>query len=102
MEKILQGKNIYISIITELELIGFKKMTSKEENQISALLNECKIVSINNEIKEKYVEVRKLYNLKLADAIIAATAIVREIPLITADKQFKTILDLKLIIYEPE
>lgn len=41
-----------------------------------------------------------MYHLKLADAIIAATAIVHDIALITADKQFRTIKELKLVAYE--
>ena len=100
LEEMLQGKNIYVSFITELELIGFKTMTAKEEKQIESLLSECLIVSLNDSIKEKYVEIRRKYSLKLADAIIAATAIVSGTPLITSDKQFKTIKELKLITYE--
>jgi predicted nucleic acid-binding protein len=100
LEEMLQGKSIYISFITELELIGFKDMTAKEEKQIEELLSECKVVSISDSIKEKYIEVRRKCRLKLADAVIAATAIVSDIPLITSDKQFKTIKELKLITYE--
>ncbi|MDZ4810285.1 MAG: PIN domain-containing protein [Bacteroidota bacterium] len=100
LEEMLQGKNIYVSFITELELIGFKTITAKEEKQIESLLSECLIVSLNDSIKEKYVEIRRKYSLKLADAIIAATAIVSGTPLITSDKQFKTIKELKLITYE--
>ncbi len=96
----LEGKNIYASFITELELIGFKNMTAKEVMQIMALMNECVVVSMNDTIKEKYVEVRKKYHLKLADAIIAATAIAANLPLITSDKQFRTVKELKLINYE--
>ncbi|MEO5649881.1 MAG: PIN domain-containing protein [Ginsengibacter sp.] len=100
LEEMLQGKNIYISFITELELMGLKNITLKEEKQITALLNDCLVISLNNEIKEKYVAVRRKYYLKLADAIIAATAIAIDIPLITADKQFKTVDELKIVTYE--
>jgi Predicted nucleic acid-binding protein, contains PIN domain len=100
IEKILQGKRIYISFITELELIGFKDITDKEEQQIASLLNECAVIYLNNNIKLRYKETRKRYHLKLADAVIAATAAAFDIPLITADKQFKTITDLKLVAYE--
>lgn len=86
--------------MTELELIGFKDMTDKEAKQIESLLSECLVVSLNNSIKEKYVEVRKKYHLKLADAVIVATAIASNIPLITADKQFRTVKELKLVAYE--
>jgi predicted nucleic acid-binding protein len=100
LEEMLQGKSIYVSFITELELLGFKDITAKEEKQIGELLNECRVVPMSDDIKEKYVEVRRKHRLKLADAVIAATAIVSYMPLITSDKQFKTIKELKLITYE--
>ena len=34
LEKVLQGKDVYISFITELELIGFKNITSKKNNKL--------------------------------------------------------------------
>lgn len=82
LQEMLQGKSIYISFITELELIGFKNITAAEERQIELLLKECSIIHMNNGIKEKYVEIRKKYKLKLADSIIAATAIESDLPLI--------------------
>ncbi|MBK0380759.1 type II toxin-antitoxin system VapC family toxin [Mucilaginibacter segetis] len=100
LEQILQGKNLYLSFITELELLGFKNISSKEESQIVEVLNDCSILSINKLIKEKYVEIRRKYHLKLPDALIAATAIVYNMPLITADKQFKTVKELNLISYQ--
>lgn len=100
LEQMLQGKDLYVSFITELELIGFKNITAKEEQLITELLNDCFVISMNNEIKEKYVSIRKEYFLKLADAVIAATSIATGIPLITSDKQFKTVNELKLVTYE--
>jgi len=100
LQEVLQGKNIYLSFITELELIGFKNINDKEEQQITALLNDCSIISLNNHIKEKYVQLRRKYHLKLADSIIAATAVVFDFPLISADKQFQTVKELNLITYQ--
>jgi predicted nucleic acid-binding protein len=100
IEKVLQGKDVYMSFMTELELIGYKGTTPKQEKQITELLKDCSIISMNNLIKDKYVEIRKKSNLKLADAVIAATAIAFDMPIITADKQFKTVESLKLIAYQ--
>ncbi len=100
LEELLQGKNPYLSFMTELELIGFPGISSKEEAKINELLNECLIVSLNNNIKKKYVELRRKYRLKLVDTIIAATAISLNIPFITSDKQFTSIKELNLIQYE--
>jgi len=98
--EMLQGKEPYLSFITELELVGFQGVSSKEEKQINELLNDCLIVSLNSSIKKEYVELRKKYRLKLADAIIAATAITLNIPLITSDKQFAIVKELNLVQYE--
>ncbi|TAG31674.1 MAG: type II toxin-antitoxin system VapC family toxin [Sphingobacteriia bacterium] len=100
IENLLQGKTILISFITELELIGFKKLTPHEEIEIQQLLNECSIIHLNNAIKSCYVELRKKYNLKLADTIIAASAMQSQLPLFTADKQFRTIKELNMLSYE--
>src|ERR1051325_491864 len=91
LEDLLQGKTIYLSFVTELELLGLKRLSAEEENQIQALLSDCVIVPLNNSIKQKYVELRRKYHLKLADALIAATALASNLPLITADKQFRTV-----------
>lgn len=100
LEDFLQGKYIYLSFITELELVGYKNITTKEEKRIKDLLHDCSVIALNDLIKQEYIELRKKYHLKLADAIIAATALTLDYPIITADKQFKIIKELKLITYQ--
>ncbi|MEO6639078.1 MAG: type II toxin-antitoxin system VapC family toxin [Ginsengibacter sp.] len=99
LEKLLSGKNPFLSFMTELELIGFPDIASEEEIKINELIAECLIVSLNNSIKKKYIELRRKYHLKLVDTIIAATAISLNIPFITSDKQFASINELNLIQY---
>ena len=96
----LEGKELYISIITELEILSYKKITEVEQLKISEFLGELIIINITNEIKKITIELRKNFNLKLPDSIIAATATSLEMPFITSDKQFKTITNLNLIYYE--
>lgn len=100
VQEFLQGKTVYISFVTELELLGFKQLTPEEDQQIQNLLADCVVVPLTAAIKKNYVQLRKTSPLKLADAIIAATAFALELPLISADKQFKKVTDLRLISYE--
>lgn len=51
-------------------------------------------------LKNKIVELRNTYRLKLPDAIIAATAIVNNIVLVTADGDFKKVKGLQLMTIE--
>ncbi len=96
----LNGKELYLSIISELELLSFKKITQKELKAINAFLSELKIENISDEIKKKTIEIRKSTNLKLPDCIIAATSISLNIPLITSDKQLRTVPNLDIVLYE--
>jgi predicted nucleic acid-binding protein len=83
-----------------LELIAPKSISLQEEQKIIDLLSDSTIIPMNDRIKEKYIEIRKTYRLKLADAVIAATAIAYDLPLLTADKGFHVVQELKLIGYQ--
>lgn len=98
--KYLNGKQLYISVITELELLGFKGISKKEEKAINEFVSQCKIININNEIKKETVNIRKNYNTKLPDSIIIATALHIDLALITSDTEFKKVSELTLIHYE--
>jgi len=100
MADLLDGKQIYISFITELELLSFKNLTDDEQAIIKSFISECKIIDINRGIKDLSIFIRKKYHIKLPDAIIAATTKYMDLPLITADKGFKQLENLSLIFYE--
>jgi len=96
----LDGKTIYLSFITELELLSYSGLTDAEEKIINQFINDCIIIDVNREIKGRTIELRRKYRLKLPDAIIAATTNYLKQPLITADQDFKKIDELNLIFYE--
>ncbi len=100
--KLLQRKTIYISIISEIELLGYKGILESEKNVIQNFLNQCVIINITQAIKVKVIELKSTYAIKLPDALIAATAIIHDLHLITADKGFEKIKDLKLSLYTPK
>jgi predicted nucleic acid-binding protein len=76
-----------ISVITELELLSFPRISEEQETKIKAFLAEREIVPLTEEIKRKAVEFRRGTNKKLPDSIIAATSIVSNAVLITRDKE---------------
>jgi predicted nucleic acid-binding protein len=96
----LSGESLYISIITEMELLGYQDISEQEKGQIKEMLSDFIILNIDKEVKEKTIEIKTQTRLKLPDSIIAASAIVFDMPLITADKQFKTVKNLNLLLYE--
>lgn len=98
--ELLNGKQLYISIITELELLGFKGITKKEEKIVADFITQCKVININDIIKKQAVGIRKNYGTKLPDSIIIASALHMELPLVTADAEFKKAGELALVFYE--
>ncbi|GHV05229.1 hypothetical protein FACS189416_4650 [Bacteroidia bacterium] len=64
------------------------------------MLESCFIIDINQEIKQTYKELKQKYSVKLPDAIVAATSIYLDMPLLTFDQGFKDISELQLILWE--
>ena len=92
--------NFGISFITEIELLGFKGISQEEEIKLKQLLNDCFYFDWNVNLKDKTIDLRKKYTVKLADAIIASTSIITGIPLVTADKGLSKVEELDLILLE--
>jgi len=88
------------SYITEIELLSKKDITFGEEQLIHAMLATCYKVSHVQEISNLAIQLRRKYNLKLPDALIAASAKVINLPLITADKGFSNIDEFDCLILD--
>jgi predicted nucleic acid-binding protein len=89
-----------ISFISEVELLGFQKLSKSDETKLRLLLNDCFQIEWNVKIKEQTIILKRNYPIKLPDAIIAATALIYNIPLVTADKGFSRIKELDLVLIE--
>ena len=91
------GNNYFISEITEMEMLGVKKISAATLKIRRALLDNCYLNNFNSEIKKIAVEIKQKVQIKLPDAIVAASAIHIGLPIITADKDFKKIAELNLV-----
>lgn len=91
----------YISEIPEIELLGSKGITPLQLKYRRKIIDNCTIIPFSENIKHLTISLKQIYILKIPDAIIAATAIYLNIPLLTADKDFKKIKELNLTIVQP-
>lgn len=101
MTTYLQKKSLFVSVISEIEFLSYKNLSTPGEENLMNFLKEFRIIYIDEIIKEEAINIRKIYSLKLPDCIIAATAISLDIPFISADKQFRQIKNLPLEVYQP-
>lgn len=96
----MQENDLIISIITEIELLGYSKLEENERTRINQFIDLCTVQNISKVIKEKAIDIRFNFNFKLPDSVIMATALVLDIPLITGDKNFQKPGYESLILYE--
>ncbi|MFO7658271.1 MAG: type II toxin-antitoxin system VapC family toxin [Bacteroidales bacterium] len=85
---------INLSVINKIELLGF----SKVEQDLIDFVSCSNICPMDDDIVEKTIEVRRLYKIKLPDAVIAATALCNGFTLVTNNtKDFKNIPGLLIL-----
>jgi predicted nucleic acid-binding protein len=86
-----------VSIITKIEVLGF----NAPENYYQLLtdfMNDAIILDLSNNIVESCIEIRKENKIKLPDAIIAATALVNNLTIISRNvSDFQNIDEISVI-----
>lgn len=88
----------YISVINRIELLSWKELKGNKLNDVKVLLNDINELGLNEDIIERTIKIRKGISIRLPDAIIASTAIVHNLTLLSDnDKDFKRISGLKYI-----
>jgi predicted nucleic acid-binding protein len=97
---LLEEKNIFLSFISQLELLGSKNIDPGDVIKIKSFIEECTVIDITPGIKETAILVRRNYSLKLPDSIILATSLWLNMPLVTADKDFKKVEIADLIFFK--
>jgi predicted nucleic acid-binding protein len=83
-----------VSFVSYIEFVGYKNVTPAMESFI-ALAN---VIEINKHIINQTILIRKAHRIKLPDAIIAATAIIYDLILVSHNtKDFKNIKKLHVV-----
>ena len=80
---------IVVSVISEIELLGWYKLSEKEKQKLKNLLQDCLVLDLTSEVKNLAIQIRQQQKIKTPDSIIAATAKYLDLPLITSDKGFQ-------------
>jgi hypothetical protein len=87
-----------VSVITKIEVLGFKTPNQYEESLLINFMQDVTILNLTDEIVVASINIRKNYKTKLPDAIIAATALVHGLTVVTHNSaDFKNILGLALM-----
>lgn len=96
-ESARQGRALLISAISIGEVLAFPGLTELDIVSIKKFLDRFIIINVDEQIAELAALVRRRYGIALADAIIVATALLRNVPLVTRDKRLKKIKELTIL-----
>lgn len=91
----------FYSFIAEIELLAKPGITPTEIRTVRSLLKVSKKVVHTEAINQLAISLRQKYKIKVPDALIAATAISAEVPLLTFDKGCTQIHSPDMVLLEP-
>lgn len=87
-----------VSVITQIEALGFSFTSAQEQTTVETFINSSTVLGLSSDIVNATIAIRKSRKIKLPDAIIAATAIIHDLTLITRNtSDFNNINGLKVI-----
>ena len=88
---------VYVSAMTEAELFAFPEMSDEETERIEKFLQSVSIIPMDSQVARLTGSIRKKYQLKIADSVIAATALFTGTQLLTRNvNDFKKVTELNI------
>ncbi len=87
-----------VSVITRMEVLGWRGHTEESRARARFLLDQLDEVALTSVVVERVIEIRSSLAIKLPDAIIAASALIENRPLMTRNiADFQRVPGLVLI-----
>ena len=93
------GNRIYYSAITKKELLSKRGLKAAERRAILTLLQRFRLIPVDQRVSDQYSRLRRRYPLLArGDALIAASALARRLPLLTQNlRHFRVVEGLILL-----
>jgi predicted nucleic acid-binding protein len=86
-----------VSVVTKIEVLGFNA-PAEHYQLLKDFMDDATLFALNDEVIDASIEVRKNHKTKLPDAIIAATALVKGLTIISRNtKDFQNIEGLDCV-----
>jgi predicted nucleic acid-binding protein len=80
---------IYINLVVEIEVLAKDGMSEQEETNARALLDSFKWVEIDKPVREIAIQIRRAKELRLPDALIAASVIILNATVLSNDPHLR-------------
>jgi predicted nucleic acid-binding protein len=87
-----------LSVISKIELLGFRFPDPAEQQEMESFIGGSLILPITDAVVDQTILLRRLHRIKLPDLLIAATALVHNLTLVTRNTKDFTAIDGLLIV----
>jgi len=94
----LIDEEINISVITKIEVLSFEPDKDDNYTVLVDFFESSNTFELTNDIVNKTIQIRQKQKIKLPDAVIASTALVNGMILVSRNiKDFKNVPDLEIL-----
>ena len=94
----LKTKQSALSLISKIEMLGFQFPNLLAEQKAVKFAASLPVLPLTDAVADKAIEIRKARKIKIGDAIIAATALVHNLTVVTRnEKDFIGLAGLSLV-----
>jgi len=86
------------SAICYIEVLGYHRLTEKDRESLEEFFSAIRVLPLSHEVIEQAVKLRQIRKMSLGDSLVAGTALVHRLPLVTRNtRHFAWINGLTLI-----
>lgn len=97
LHPLLAGPDVAVSVITEIETLGYHRLTTEEKAALLGFFANVERLGISDEVVAHAIALRQTRSIKLGDSLVAATGLVHGATLVTHNTEdFKWIKGLPL------
>jgi predicted nucleic acid-binding protein len=98
LDAILDRADLAAASVTRIETLGFHRLSEIERSWLETAFERMRILNLDHAVAARAIALRQEQKMGLADAIIAATALVHNLPLVTRNEgDFKHITALRVV-----
>lgn len=93
----LRGLPVFVSVITETELLAYPSLTDRDEEAVNSFLEKTILIPVDSRVARLAAMFRRRRKISLGDGLIAATAVLTQTVLLSRNvKDFQVIPELRI------
>jgi toxin FitB len=86
-------ESLAVSAVSYIEVLGYHRLTEEDREDLEAFFSAVLVLPLSGEVIEQAVKLRQIRKMSLGDALVAGTALVHQLTLVTRNVKDFTWVD---------